>query len=177
MMGQSDQNRWGNLSLTSSHTSLAAGSGTAITLYKSISITPAPGWTVANQDQGVVMLANSDESVIVAAGADAADRPDINQEAASSFSEYIKSAGMTNVQQDTSAQVQTIQGNNFQQLLPIAYTANIQNNQGTLEVEGVWATLFNSSTQTAGFFDVLSDSDNAVQAAVADVKSMLQSME
>jgi hypothetical protein len=177
MMGQSGQNPWGNLSLASSHTSLAAGTATAITLYNSVSINPAPGWTVANQDQGTVMLANSDKSVIVAAGADAADRPDINQEATDTFSAYIKGAGMTNVQQDTSAQVQTIQGNNFQQLLPIAYTGNIQNNQGTVEVEGVWATLFNSSTQTAGFFDVLSGSDNALQAATADVKSMLQSME
>ena len=125
----------------------------------------------------MVLLANSDKSVMVAAAADAADRPDINQEATSSFSAYINGAGMTNVQQDTSAQVQTIQGgNNFQQGLLIPYTGNIQNNQGTVEVEGVWVTLFNSSTQTAGFLDAVSSSDDALGAAAPDFKSMLESM-
>ena len=176
-MGQSGQNRWGNLSLASSQTSLAAGTGTAIRLYNSVSITPAPGWTVANQDQGMVLLVNSGKSVMVAAVAAAADRPDINQEASIGISSFLNGAGMTNVQQDTSAQMQTIQGNNFQQLLPIAYTGNMQTNQGTTEVEGVFVTLFNSSTQTAGFLNALSSSDDALGAAAPDFKSMLQSME
>jgi hypothetical protein len=176
-MGQSGQSRWGNLALASSDTSLAVGTATAITLYNSVSITPAPNWTVGNQDQGSVLLTNSDKSVVVSAVAAGADEPDINQEATAGLSAFIKGAGMTNVQQDSSAQVQTIQGKNYQQLLPIAYTANIQNNQGTVEVEGVWMTLFNSSTQTTGFLDALSPSDDALQAAVPDIKSMLQSME
>jgi hypothetical protein len=115
----------------------------------------------------------------VAAIAAGADRPDINQEATSSFSAYIQGAGMTNVQQDTSAQVQTIQGNNFQQVLLIAYTGNMQTNQGTTEVGGIWVTLFNSSTQTAGFFGALtsSSSEDAFTAAAPDMKAMLQSME
>ena len=177
MTGQSGQNRWDNLSLASSQTSLAAGIGTAITLYNSVSIMPAPGWTVANRDQGTVMLVNSEEGVIVSAVAAPADRPDINQEATSGISGFINGAGMTNVQQDGSAQVQTIQGNNFQQLLPIAYTGNMQTIQGTTEVEGVFVTLFNSSTQTCGFLNALSSSDDALGAAAPDFKSMLQSME
>jgi len=175
--GQSGQNPWGNVSLASSRTSLAAGTGTAIPLYNSVSLTPAPGWTIDNQDQGTVALSKRDQGVIVAAGAAAADEPDVNQEAAASFSAYIKGAGMTNVQQDTSAPVQTIQGKNFQQLLPIVYTGNIQTNQGTAQVEGLWLTLFNSSTQTAAFFDVLSGSDDALGATAGDTKAMLQSME
>jgi hypothetical protein len=176
-MGRPSQSRLGNLTLASNTTSLALGSGTAITLYKSVSITPAPGWTVADQDQGTVILANSDKSVIVFAIADAADEPNINQEATAGISAFLKAAGMTNVQQDTSAQVQTIQGTNFQQLLPIGYTGNAQTSQGTSEVEGAFVTLFNSSTQTAGFFDVSSPSDAALQTATSDIKSMLQSME
>jgi hypothetical protein len=176
-MGHSGQNRWGNLSLASSQTSLAAGTGTAINLYNSVSITPAPGWTIFKQDQGSVGLFNSDKSVIVVAAADAADEPNINQEATASFSAFTQGAGMTNVQQDTSAQAQTIQGNNFQQLLPIAYTGNIQNNQGTEQVEGVWVILFNASTQTLGLLNATSPSDNALGAAAPDFKAMLQSME
>jgi hypothetical protein len=178
MMGQSGQSRWGNVSLASSHTSLATGTTTAITLYKSVSITPAPGWTVATQDQGVTVLCNSDKSVFLAANAVAADpSSNINQEATSGFSGYVKGAGMTNVQQEPVGPVQTMQGKNFQQQYGIAYTGNIQNNQGTAAIEGVWTTLFNSSTQTLGFFDPFSPSDSALQAAVPDLKSMLQSME
>jgi hypothetical protein len=177
MMGQSDQNHWGKLSLVSSQTSLATGAGNAITLYNSVSVTPAAGWTVADHGQGLATIVNSDKSVIVSAVAAAADQPDINQEASSSFSAFIKGAAMTNVQQSPVGPVQTIQGSNFQQLYAIAYTGNIQKNQGTTAVEGVFATLFNSATQTAGFLDAVSRSDDKLQAAGPDVKSMLHSME
>ena len=177
MTGQPGHSPWGNLKLASSQTSLATGTGTAISLYNSVSVTPAPGWTVANQGQGYVTIANSDQSVVVTALAAPADEPDINQEATNGIRSFIKGAGMTNVQQDTSAQVKTIQGNNYQQLLPIAYAGNIQTNQGTTEVEGAFVTLFNSSTQTVGFFDALSPSDHALGAAAPDIKTMLQSME
>jgi hypothetical protein len=170
------QTRLGNLTLTSSGTSLATGTGSAITLYKSVSVTPAAGWTVANQDQGVVMLENSN-NVIVSAIAGAADQPNITQEASAGLSAFLKGAAMTNVQQEPVEPVQTIQGKNFQQLYGIAYTGNIQNNQGTMTGEGIFATLFNSSTKTAGFLDVFAPSDSALQAAEPGVKSMLQSME
>jgi len=176
MMGQSGQSHWGNLSLVSSQTSLATGTGAPITLYKSVSVTPAAGWTVASQDQGAVTLVNS-RNVIVSAIGGAADQPNITQEASAGISSFFKGAAMTNVQQEPVGPVQTIQGKNFQQLYGIAYTGSIQNNQGTIAGEGVFATLFNSSTQTAGFLDVFASSDDALQAAEPDVKSMLQSME
>jgi hypothetical protein len=176
MIDQSGQSHWGNLSLVSSDTSLATGAGSAITLYKSVSVTPAPGWTVASQDQGEVNLVNRN-NVVVGALAGAADQPNITQEASEALSGIIKGAAMTNVQQQPLGPVQTIQGKNFQQLYGIAYTGNIQTNQGTTAVEAIFMTLFNSSTQTAGGLNVLATNDAALQASTSDVKSMLQSME
>ena len=169
------QTRLGNLTLASSDMSLATGTGSAITLYNSVSITPAPGWTVASQDQGEVNLVSS--NVIVGALAGAADQPNITQEASEAISGIIKGAAMTNVQQEPVGSVQTIQGKNFQQLYAIAYTGNIQTNQGTTAVEGYFMTLFNSATHTVGGLNVLAPTDAALQAATSDVKSMLQSME
>jgi hypothetical protein len=176
MMGQSGQSPWGNLTLASHTTSLATGSGSAITLYNSVSITPAPGWTATNPDQGEVNLVSSN-NVIVGALAGEADQPNITQEASEGISGIIKGAGMTNVQQEPVGSVQTIQGKNFQQLYAIAYTGNIQSNQGTTALEGYFTTLFNSSTHTAGGLNVVATNDAALQAATSDVKSMLQSME
>jgi hypothetical protein len=177
-MGQSGQSRLGSVSLASNTTSLAAGKATtAINLYRSVSITPASGWSVINQDDGFVILGNSDHSVEVSALAGAVDEPDISQESSALINATIRGAGMTNVQQDPSGQVTTIQGNNFQQMLSVTYTGNVQTNQGAVEIQGLWVTFYNSSTQTSGFGNVFSSSEGALEAATNDVVSMLGSME
>ncbi len=176
-IGQPGQSRWGNLTLASSHTPLAIGSAAAINLYKSVSITPAAGWTVVKQDPGDVILGNSDRSVALGAIAGQADASNINAESTTLISAAIQGGGLTNVQQTPAGPVVTIQGNNFQQKYVVEYTANGQTAQGTAQVEGVWVTLFNSSTQTAGFVDVYSPSDAALGGATNDFVSMLQSMQ
>jgi hypothetical protein len=177
MPGQSGQSRWGSLTLASSHTSLATGTAIAVNLYRSVSITPASGWTIAKQDQGYVILANSDNSVRLFATAGQETGPNINAEATADISAAIQAGGMTNVQQTPAGPVVTIQGNNFQQKYVVTYTGNIQTNQGTEEIEGVWVTLFNSATKTSGFLDIYSPSDQAIGAATNDFVSMLQSMQ
>jgi hypothetical protein len=176
MIGQSGQSRWGKLTLTSSDTSLATGTGTAITLYNSVSITPASGWTVVSQGQGYVNLANGANSVDLFATADQTNEPNINAEASADISADIKASAQTNTQQTPVGPVQTIQGNNFQQKYVVSYTGDIQTNQGTEQIEGVWVTLFNSSTHTAGFLDIWSPNDNALNAGTNDFISMLRSM-
>ena len=175
-VGQPGQSRWGRVHLASNSTSVALGTATAISLYNSVSITPAPGWTVASQGQGYVNLLNPDQNVQLFALAGAADAPDINQEATASINADISALGLTNVQQDTSSQVQTVQGSNFQQALVVGYTGNAQTNQGSQLLGGVWVTLFNSSTQTAGFINFFSPNPQAIEGALSDLKPMLASM-
>jgi hypothetical protein len=178
-VGQSGQSRLGSVSLASNTTSLAAGTTTtAINLYKSVSITPASGWSIINQDDGFVILGNSDHSVGVSALAGPVDEPDISQESSALINATIRGAGMTNVQQDSSGEVKTIQGNNFQQMITVTYTGNMQTNQGASEIEGLWVTFYNPLTQTSGFCNVYSPrGESALEAATNDVISMLQSME
>jgi hypothetical protein len=177
MIGQLGHSRLGSVSLASTTTTLAAGTTSAINLYNSVSITPAPGWAVIDQGGGTALLSNRNDTVQFFALAGAADKPDIHQESSGLISDTIRSAGITNVQQDHSAQVKSIRGNNFQQMLVTPYTGNMQSNQGAVQLEGIWVTLFNSSTQTAGFVNVYSPNDIALQAATNDVASMLQSMD
>jgi hypothetical protein len=174
--GQPGETRWGELSFASNSTSLAVGTGTAINLYHAVSITPASGWTVANQGRGYVNLLNSDKDVQVFAVAGSTNAPDINHEATADISGDIEGNGLINVQQDSVGQVQTVQGNNYQQLVEFAYTANAQSDQGTMQLFGFWVVLFNSSTQTAGFINFFSPDPDALNTATPDFKNMVLSM-
>jgi hypothetical protein len=174
--GQQGETRLGSVSLVSNTATLAVGTtATAINLYNSVSITPASGWSVVNQDDHFVLLGNSNRNVLVAALADASDEPDINQESSALINQTIKGAAMTDVEQDP-PKLKTIQGNNFQQMLGVAYTGAIQTNQGAVEVEGLWVTLYNSATGTTGFVNIYSPSTTALDAATDEVASMIQSM-
>jgi hypothetical protein len=170
------ESRWGELSLASSSTLLAVGTATAINLYHAVSITPASGWTVANQGRGYVNLLNSGKDVQVFAVAGATNAPDINHEASADISGDITGNGLTNVQQDSVGQVQTVHGNNYQQLVEFAYTANAQSDQGTMQLFGFWVALFNSSTHTAGFINFFSPDPDALNTATPDFKNMVLSM-
>jgi hypothetical protein len=174
--GLSGPSPWGRVALRSTQTPLATGTATAITLYKSVAFTPASGWTVAKQGNGFVVVENSDQTATLVAIADAADSSDINQQASELTAADIKASGMTDVQQKPLGAVQTIQGNNFQQVLEIAYQGNIQTSQGSGQTEGVWTILFSSSSNQFAFADYNFTSEDAFNATKDDVNSMLSSM-
>jgi hypothetical protein len=175
-IGKFGQRPWGRVALASTTTSLAAGAASTITLVDGINMTVAPGWTVVHQGDQSADLFNSYQSAalfVVVAGVDASD---IGQESTSLINQSIQTAGLTNVHQRP-APVQSLQGRNFQQLLEVDYTANIQTAQGTDQIYGGWVTLYNSKTGAAGFFNLYADSRNAFEEALADAASMMVSME
>jgi hypothetical protein len=175
-MGQFGQSPWGSVALASSTTSLAAGTATTINLVDGISMTVAPGWTVTRQGQQSADLFNSNQSAALFVDAGGADTSDIGQESTLLINQNIQSSGLTNVQQHP-AQPQPLQGKNFQQLLEVDYTANIQTNQGTDQIYGGWVTLYNSTTGASGFFNLYAGSQDAFKAALPDAASMMVSME
>lgn len=170
------ESRWGTLHLASVTAPLALGTG-PIDLGGGVTLAPAPGWTVLNQGPQWVGLINGGHSAILYANVGKANTQSIEREASSLINQNVQDAGMTNVQETPSAQPQTLQGRNFQQLLEVDYTADVQTNQGTTQVWGGWVTLFNSATQTAAFLNFFSNNQQAFQAALADGGSMLASME
>jgi hypothetical protein len=180
-VGLSGQSRWGGVALASTHTPLATGTATAITVYKSVSITPAPGWTVAKQGDGFVELQNADKTVLLFAQAGAADAPDINQQATEFINAAIKAESLTDVQQEPVGILETIQGNNFLELMLVAYAGYIQSDQGSQVSPGIWAVLFNSVTKTAGFVNYftpdLATGNQGFTGGATDFQSMLTSME
>jgi hypothetical protein len=162
--------------LASSTTSVAGGTVTTINLVDGISMTVAPGWTVTRQGQQSADLFNSNQSAALFVVVGGTDTSDIGHESASLINRNIKSSGLTNVQQHPT-QPQPLQGKNFQQLIEVDYTANIQTDQGTDQIYGGWVTLYNSTTGGSGFFNLYAGSQDAFTAALPDAASMMVSME
>jgi hypothetical protein len=175
-VGQTGEHRWGSVALASNTTSLAAGTATTINLVDGINVTLAPGWTVTRQGDQSADLVNSDQTAGLFVDAGRANTPDIKQESTMMIKQNIDSAGLTNVQQ-TPTQPQTVQGKNFQEVLEVDYTADVQTDQGTMQVYGGWLTLYSASTGAAAFFDYFASSRAAFKASLMDAGQMMVSME
>lgn len=167
---------WGSMTLTSTSTSLAAGAAPAVNLANGISITPASGWMVTRQGQGSASLSNSDQTAALFATAGKADTPDIGAESSILINQVIQGGGLTNVEQNPTP-VEPVQGKNFQQLIEVDYTANIQTNQGTDQLYGGWVTFYNASTGMSGFMDFYAPTQALFKAALPDAAQMMLSIE
>ncbi len=153
---------------------IGQGGGT-INFPDGVTLTVAPGWTIAQSSQTRVWLANSDNSARMEADSGKPPMPDITEEAGFMAGQDATLSGLTNVVQEPQG-VQTVRGNHFTQSLQVNYTANLQTNQGTMQLYGIWVTLFNASTQIFGFIDFRAGSTDAFMAALPDAKSMIASM-
>jgi hypothetical protein len=140
-------------------------------------VPPAQGWTILNQDRQWVNLINARHDAIVYAAVGKANTQDIVSEANMLINQNIRSGGLTNVQQNSSARPVPLQGKNFQQFIELDYTADSQTNQGTMQVWGGWIVLFNASTQTSAFFNYFANTQDTVKLSLSEAGSMLASME
>ncbi|MGO9156114.1 hypothetical protein [Mycobacterium sp.] len=165
-----------SIHLASTVTPLAAGGASTVDFGDGVVLTVAPGWTIESQGRGYANLAIEHQSVGMDASAGTANRPDIAQEATMLIGQDIKARGLIDVRQQPQVQVHAVQGNNFQQALPINYTANLQNNLGTWPVYGTWIQLFNPAAHRGAFLDFYAISGDKYQASLPDVKSMLAAM-
>jgi hypothetical protein len=92
------------------------------------------------------------------------------------INQNIQINGLTNVQQ-TPAPPTTLQGKNFQEVLEVDYTADVQNNQGTMQIYGGWVTLYSASNHRSGLFNLYANSQAVFKESLRDAGAMLESME
>jgi hypothetical protein len=154
-----------------------AFSGTGVNFVDGVSVTVAPGWTIANTWDTGVWADNSDNTVQIELTSGKPHAPDITGDMSWMINESINSLGYTNVVQQPSGDgVVTVQGKNFTQMLTVGYTADHQSDQGTIPYIGVWMELFNPSTQLGGFVNFRAASQDNLNAAMPDAQSMIASM-
>jgi hypothetical protein len=166
----------GRVALASRSTSLAFDAGTTVNFINGITLNVPAGWDVTDHDRQSASLLKADHSAGLFIDVGNANTPDIGQESTLLISQNIKSAGLTDVQQYP-ATPQALQGKNFQQLLEVDYSANIQTDQGTGSLFGGWVTLYNSATHFSGLFNLYAGNHDKFEAVLPDAASMLLSIE
>ena len=154
----------------------ATGDASTVDFGYGVTLTLASGWTIAKQGPHYANLDKGNQKVGMDVSAGTANTRDINQEAAMLIGQDIKARGLINVKQQPQVQVQVLQAKNFQQSLPINYTADVQMGQRTAPAFGTWIELFNPSAQRAAFIDFYAISGDEFQASLPDAQSMIASM-
>jgi hypothetical protein len=157
----------------------ATGDASTVDFGYGVTLTLASGWTIQNQGPRYANLVkDSGQKGGMDVSAGTANTRDINQESAMLIGQDIKARGLSNVKQQpqVQVQVQTLQAKNFQQSLPINYTADVHTGRGTFPAFGTWIELFNPSAQRAAFIDFYALSGDAFQASLPDAQSMIASM-
>jgi hypothetical protein len=146
---------------------------TAVDIGPGASVTPAPGWVVAQQGPGFVLLQNAFSTaemeirVKPAPGTDpvAALQGDVNNVSGTV-------TGLSNVSNLAPPVTKPVPGANFQQEASIDYTANGSTQMGAIPVIGTFIELLNPSTHQSAFIvfaqngDALSRVDNEGGAMV-----------
>jgi hypothetical protein len=170
-----EQERRGSLVLASTSSSLAAGQGNVITLVEGISLTLEPGWAVASRGPQSVTMFNSDKSAGVYANAGSSNTDDIRQEAAVLIAQNIRGNGLTNIQEAPGAPI-TIDGKTFQQEVEDDYTANVETDQGTIQVWGAWVVMFSPTNHRAALYNMFASSKAQYDASLPSAGAMMVSM-
>jgi hypothetical protein len=155
----------------------ATGDASTIDFGYGVTLTLASGWTIANQGPHYANLVEGGgQRVGMDVSAGTSNTRDINHESAMLIGQDIKARGLNNVKQQPQVQVQTLEAKNFQQSLPINYTADVHVPAGTFPVFGTWIELFNPSAQRAAFIDFYAISGDAFQKYLPEAQSMIASM-
>ncbi|WP_425412045.1 hypothetical protein [Mycobacterium genavense] len=165
------------MAVTGTRQSVRLTSADSIPITNAVSVTPAPGWTVADRGPNWVALSNSDSSaqlqvaVKPAGGADLVGmlRADVNQLAGT------PAAGLTDVKDLGAPVTKDLDGTNFQREAFVNYTADVSSPQGPIPVIGTFNELLNTSTRQTAFVN-FRQNDNATLQVDDDGGAMISSM-
>jgi hypothetical protein len=150
----------------------------AVSVGDGITLTPAPGWSVESQskDDRTVTLINADTSAEMFVAVGKASGTDIAQVLSTDITNATSGAAFSNVKLSGQPSQKTRQSDRFQQERGVGYTADLQTQQGTIPVVGVFAELLNTSTRESAFIDVHAVSSDALKQAAEDADAMIGSM-
>ncbi|WAC91580.1 hypothetical protein [Mycobacterium sp. Aquia_213] len=155
----------------------ARASADSVAIAGGVSITPAPGWTMADRGTDWVALSNADSSAQLQVAVKPARGGDLvgMLQADVSHLTGTPAAGVINVKDLSAPITKTLQGPKFQQEAFINYTADVSGPQGPIPVIGTFNELLNTSTRQTAFID-FRQNDNATTQVDNDGGAMINSM-
>jgi hypothetical protein len=153
---------------------LAVG-GKPVEVVEGVSLTPASGWTVENQDKGVVMLMNAKKDAMLLVAAGVADSKDAAAVLDADMRKFIENFGLTNVK-GTKPKTGTLDSKTFQESVSRGFTGDAETQQGTINVVGMFAELMNTSTGMSAFIVYQAPGQDEYDASAEDADKMISSM-
>ena len=139
-----------------------------------VSLTPAPGWTITQQDSNSVHLLSSDKTADIYITVGPAQSTDITQVLSADIQKRLE--GVTGVQVVHTAQPEEFHGQNFNRAVTASYQGTWSTQQGTTPIFGVFAELLNTSSGQSAFIDYSANSIAALNAHTAEADSMTNSL-
>jgi hypothetical protein len=154
---------------------MLAVSGKPVEVVEGVSITPADGWTVDTEDKGLVILMNADKSAMLFVTAGVTDSKDAAEVLDADIQKFVEENGMANVKV-TKPKTGTLDSKNFQETVTRGFTGDLETQQGTLNLVGMFAELMNTSTGMSAFIVYNAPSEDEYDASAEDADSMISSM-
>jgi hypothetical protein len=154
---------------------MLAVSGKPVEVVEGVSLTPADGWTVEEQDKGVALLMNADKTAMLFVTAGVSDSKDAAEVLAADMQKFAEENSMANVKV-TKPKTGTLDSKNFQEVVSRGFTGDLETQQGTINLVGMFAELMNTSTGMSAFIVYNAPSEDDYDASSEDADTMISSM-
>lgn len=150
--------------------------GQVVDLGFGVTLTPADGWTVAEQQEGYVQVHNDDADVLFMVVAGRTEPADIERILDHDIDTVAENFGLSHIK-TSDVDVTQIQGSrNFEQIALMRFQADMGTQQGSLPVYGLFGELYNSETNVSAFTFLAGSDEDAVRASAEGADVMLNSM-
>lgn len=154
---------------------MLAVAGKPVEVVEGVTITPADGWTVDTQDKGLVILMNADKTAMLFITAGVTDSKDAAAVLDADVQKFVEENSMSNVKV-TKPKTGTLDSKNFQEVVSRGFMGDLETQQGTMNLVGMFAELMNTSTGMSAFIVYNAPSQDDYDASSEDADKMIGSL-
>jgi hypothetical protein len=154
---------------------MLAVSAKPVEVIQGVSVTPADGWTVDTQDKGLVILMNGDKTAMLFVTAGVTDSKDTAAVLDADIQKFVEENSLANAKV-TKPKTGTLDSKNFQEVVSRGFVGDLETQQGTINLVGMFAELMNTSTGMSAFIVFNAPSQDDYDASAEDADNMIGSM-
>ncbi|OBB64890.1 hypothetical protein A5758_19900 [Mycobacterium sp. 852014-50255_SCH5639931] len=149
---------------------------TAAISLDDVSITPAPGWVLVDQEGKRGVILGKDKKKFMEVIVVQSDANDVAQVLPGWIRKSKSKLSLTSVEVETASKPEQLNSPHFQQKQSVRFSGDLSTQQGTLTVYGVLVVLLNPSTGEEALIDLFTPGTDLRDAAWPDAENMISSM-
>ncbi len=149
---------------------------TAAISLDDVSITPAPGWVLVDQEGKRGVILGKDKKKFMEVIVVQSDATDVAQVLPGWIRKSKSKLSLTSVEVEKVSKPEQLNSPHFQQKQSARFSGDLATQQGTLTVYGVLVVLLNTSTGEEALIDLFTPGTDLRDAAWPDAENMISSM-